>query len=144
MIYSHLILKRYLLEWLFRLEKYHTTCQKTKYHSDDNIIFGYPKRICWWELPAIAACQFEQKSQAIMGYSDIIKIDFPNESIAIIELDVKKFRQYRTKLLAGKVETEEEFEAALCADFGYFQGNLFSKTEIILGYRWLTELHSFV
>ncbi len=72
-----------------------------------------------------------------MGYSDIIKIDFPNESIAIIELDVKKFRQYRTKLLVGKVEIEEEFEAALCAGFDYFQGNLFSRTEIISGCHFI-------
>ena len=65
--------------------------------------------------------------------ADIIKIDFRKESIRNIEMGVKKLRQYRAKLLAEKVETEKEFNVALGIGFDYFQGNFFSKAEIISG-----------
>ena len=49
----------------------------------------------------------------------------------------------RAKLLAEKVETGEEFESALRAGFDYFQGNFFSKTEIIWVARLTSELSTF-
>ena len=63
--------------------------------------------------------------------ADIIKIDFQKESTHKIEMAVRKLSKYRAKLLAEKVETKEEFNVALCAGFDYFQGNFFSKAEII-------------
>ena len=76
--------------------------------------------------------------------ADIIKIDFRRESQSKIELGVKKLRQYRAKLLAEKVENSEEFEAAFNAGFEYFQGNFFSKTEIISVDRLFSEFNPFV
>jgi EAL and modified HD-GYP domain-containing signal transduction protein len=72
--------------------------------------------------------------------ADIIKIDFRKESMPKIQLGVKKLRQYRAKLLAEKIETEEEFQAALCFGFDYFQGNFCSKAEIISADRLSSEL----
>ena len=71
--------------------------------------------------------------------ADIIKIDFRKESIHKIRKGLKRLRRYRAKLLAEKVETEEEFKMALGNGFDYFQGNFFSKAEIISGGQKLPE-----
>ena len=76
---------------------------------------------------------YRRDLEPLVLLADIIKIDFRKGSRHKIELGVKILRKYRAKLLAEKVETEEEFITALGAGFDYFQGNLFSKTEIISG-----------
>jgi EAL and modified HD-GYP domain-containing signal transduction protein len=98
------------------------------------------------EQPVIEACRnlsqigymivlddfiYRRDLEPLVVLADIIKIDFRKESIPKIQLGVKKLYQYRAKLLAEKIETEEEFQAALCSGFDYFQGNFCSKTEII-------------
>jgi EAL and modified HD-GYP domain-containing signal transduction protein len=74
---------------------------------------------------------YQHDLEPLVLLADIIKIDFRKEPIHHIEMGLKKIRQYRAKLLAEKVETEEEFNIALDAGFDYFQGNFFSKPEII-------------
>jgi len=83
---------------------------------------------------------FHSDMEPLVLLADIIKIDFRQESIHNIKMGVNKLRQYRAKLLAEKVETKEEFNAALDAGFDYFQGNFFSKAEIISGSHMLSEL----
>ncbi len=82
---------------------------------------------------------YRRDLEPLVLLADIIKIDFRKESRHKIQLDVKILKKYRAKLLAEKVETKEEFIAALGAGFDYFQGNLFSKTEIISGDHLLFE-----
>ena len=82
---------------------------------------------------------FHLDMEPLILLADIIKIDFRKESIHKIGLGVKRLRKYRAKLLAEKVETKEEFAAALVAGFDYFQGNFFSKPEIISGSHVLPE-----
>lgn len=86
---------------------------------------------------------YRRQLEPLIHLADIIKIDFRKESIRKIEFGVKRLRQYRAKLLAEKVETREEFESALRVGFDYFQGNFFSKTEIIWGARSSSELGTF-
>ena len=86
---------------------------------------------------------YRRELEPLILLADIIKIDFRKESIRKIEFGVKKLRRYRAKLLAEKVETGEEFESALRAGFDYFQGNFFSKTEIIWVARLTSELNTF-
>jgi c-di-GMP-related signal transduction protein len=87
---------------------------------------------------------YHRDLEPLVLLADIIKIDFQKESRSKIEVAVKKLKQYRAKLLAEKVETEKEFEAASCAGFEYFQGNFFSKAEMIPGGRLLSELDQFI
>ena len=66
-----------------------------------------------------------------MHLGDIIKIDFrltPLETVKEMALSLKK---YKCKLLAEKVETNEEFEKAMTLGFDYFQGYFFSRPEIL-------------
>ena len=107
------------------------------------------------EQPVIEACRnlsqkgymivlddfiYHRDLEPLVVLADIIKIDFRKESMPKIQLGVKKLRQYRAKLLAEKIETEEEFQAALCSGFDYFQGNFCSKAEIISADRLSSEL----
>jgi len=75
---------------------------------------------------------FEPKFQPLIDLADIIKVDFvvsdEEERKALIErVDTK-----RIKLLAEKVETQEEFEKSLELGYSYFQGYFFSKPATIV------------
>jgi len=81
---------------------------------------------------------FKPGMESLTQLADIIKIDFrlmPMEEIKKLvgepEFKAKKF-------LAEKIETIEEFKAALNMGFEYFQGYFFSEPEIIKG-RELTS-----
>ncbi len=73
---------------------------------------------------------FHSDMEPLVLLSYIIKIDFRKESIHNIEMGVNKLRQYRAKLLAKRVETKEEFNAALGVGFDNFQGNFSQKQKL--------------
>lgn len=76
---------------------------------------------------------YSKDLKPLIEIANIIKFDFratpPDEIQDILE----KLKEYNIRLLAEKVETGEEFEAALKMGFEYFQGYFFSKPEIIEG-----------
>ena len=82
---------------------------------------------------------YQGDMEPLVLLADIIKIDFRKESINKIRKGVKKLQRYRAKLLAEKVETEEEFNVSLEIGFDYFQGNFFSKAEIMSGGQKIPE-----
>lgn len=65
-------------------------------------------------------------------YVDIIKIDFRETDQQTIDSVIEAIREFpHIKLLAEKVETNEEFQRALAMGFHYFQGYFFSKPEVM-------------
>jgi c-di-GMP-related signal transduction protein len=69
--------------------------------------------------------------ESLTGLADIIKVDLratPMEQAAEM---VKKYGPWRSRMLAEKVETREEFAAAKRAGFVYFQGYFFRRPEIL-------------
>jgi len=65
-------------------------------------------------------------------FIDIIKVDFRSTSIDTInEIKAAVAPFTHIKLLAEKVETNEEFQTAMELGFSYFQGYFFSKPEMI-------------
>ncbi len=63
---------------------------------------------------------------------DIIKIDFRETSLDTIRLIKEAIKDFpHIKLLAEKVETNEEFLQALELSFDYFQGYFFSRPEMM-------------
>lgn len=96
---------------------------------------------------------FQQAKDAgyMVALDDVRSLQCPNELLALadivkvdlMEIDsersgdiVKKVRDRSdAKLLAEKVETREEFEAALALGYDYFQGYYFNKPELIKGQR---------
>ncbi|MDP2715888.1 EAL and HDOD domain-containing protein [Rheinheimera sp.] len=65
-------------------------------------------------------------------FIDIIKVDFRSTSIDTInEIKAAVAPFGHIKLLAEKVETNEEFQTAMDMGFSYFQGYFFSKPEMM-------------
>jgi c-di-GMP-related signal transduction protein len=63
--------------------------------------------------------------------ADIIKVDLQSTSAADAAVMVKKYGPWRCRMLAEKVETQEEFKAAKQAGFLYFQGYFFRRPELL-------------
>jgi c-di-GMP-related signal transduction protein len=63
--------------------------------------------------------------------ADIIKVDFRRTTPAQQAMMIKRYGPWRRRLLAEKVETREEFEAAKKLGFVYFQGYFFRRPEVM-------------
>ncbi len=68
--------------------------------------------------------------EKLVNLADIIKIDFIELSKEQIKRQVEKYKRYPVKLLAEKVETEEDHKFALDLGFELFQGFYFTKPVI--------------
>lgn len=68
---------------------------------------------------------------SLLELADIIKVDFRLTPVATLEEMLKSLSRFNCRLLAEKVETYEEFNAALEMGFDYFQGYFFSKPEVL-------------
>lgn len=67
----------------------------------------------------------------LLQLSDIIKIDFRLTPMEQIKEMITSFSDLDCRLLAEKIETYEEFNAARELGFVYFQGYFFSKPEVL-------------
>lgn len=75
---------------------------------------------------------YDKSWEPFFPYIDIIKVDIEVTPIASVRekfADIKK--RYKVVLLAERVETQQDFNEALDAGFGLFQGYFFAKPEII-------------
>ncbi|WP_068668776.1 EAL and HDOD domain-containing protein, partial [Thermosulfurimonas dismutans] len=68
--------------------------------------------------------------EVLIPFVDYIKVDFRNTPWSEIEVIVDKYRT-DLKLIAEKIETQEEFEKARDLNFKYFQGFFFARPKII-------------
>ncbi len=71
--------------------------------------------------------------EPLIAMADIIKFDFRHTPKAAIDDYLKQLSRNSLRLLAEKVETHEEFEAAQKMGFELFQGYFFCKPEILQG-----------
>lgn len=73
----------------------------------------------------------ENENLELLKVIDIIKVDFklttPEERVEIIQ----KYKKYKIVFLAEKVESEEEYRAAITAGYKLFQGFFFSKPAVL-------------
>ncbi len=73
----------------------------------------------------------EDPREPLTDLADIIKVDLRRTSMAEAAELVKRYGPWRSRMLAEKVETREEFVAARKAGFLYFQGYFFRKPETL-------------
>ncbi len=73
---------------------------------------------------------FLEHLKEFVKLADIIKVDFRELSQEEIKKQVELYKRYNLRLLAEKVEDEEEFEFAKQLGFSYFQGYFFQKPTI--------------
>lgn len=76
---------------------------------------------------------FQPELEPLIAYADIIKVDIMQLSRQELEEKVPRLHRANVKLLAEKVETEEEFELCKRLGFNYFQGFYFSRPKLIRG-----------
>lgn len=76
---------------------------------------------------------YNHELEPLIALADIIKFDFRLTPREEIDAYLKKLSGNPLRLLAEKVETNEEFEAARQMGFELFQGYFFCKPEIIQG-----------
>jgi c-di-GMP-related signal transduction protein len=69
--------------------------------------------------------------EALTSVADIIKVDVRATSAEDCAAMVKRYAPKRCRMLAEKVETQEEFLAAKKAGFIYFQGYFFRRPELM-------------
>ncbi|PID76501.1 MAG: hypothetical protein CSB24_06270 [Deltaproteobacteria bacterium] len=74
---------------------------------------------------------YEESFTELIKLADLIKIDFMLTPRDKVEQMVAALSRYNCQLLAEKIETYEEFEAAVKMGFVYFQGYFFAKPEIL-------------
>ena len=78
---------------------------------------------------------YHEKKLPLVEIADIIKIDILQLDENDLREHVKKLRPYNVRLLAEKVETQEEYELCKELEFDYFQGYFFCKPKIVVGHR---------
>jgi len=76
---------------------------------------------------------YSESLQPLVEISDIIKIDLMALTKEELEQHVKQLSDGKRKLLAEKVETQEEFDHCKQLGFDYYQGYFFCKPQIIKG-----------
>lgn len=69
--------------------------------------------------------------EEIVALVDIIKVDFLLCDLPAITRIAQRFSGTQVRLLAEKVETQEQFELATQLGYAYFQGYFFSKPSIV-------------
>lgn len=74
---------------------------------------------------------FSENIEVLLPLVQMVKIDIKKTSFPVIKEYQKRLSHYPLKLLAEKVETEEEFKATMDMGFHYFQGFFFSKPQIL-------------
>lgn len=88
---------------------------------------------------------FDESKRALVEIAHIIKIDLLALDRAALHEHVDMLRGSKVKLLAEKVETQDDFEHCRALGFDYFQGYFFCRPKVIKGQRVpanrLTTLH---
>lgn len=78
---------------------------------------------------------YHDKMLPLVEIADIIKIDILQLDETGLREHVKKLRQFNVRLLAEKVESQEEYELCKELGFDYFQGYFFCKPNIVESQR---------
>lgn len=78
---------------------------------------------------------YHESLQPLVDLARIVKIDLTKLDRDSIREHVQQLRHYPLRLLAEKVETQEEFAFCQSLGFDYFQGYFFAQPKIIRGQR---------
>jgi len=102
---------------------------------DDKIIAAVEKLSQQGYTIALDDFVYHKKLEPLIKLAQIIKIDLMALSREELVEHVQILRKYDVKLLAEKVETQEEYEFCKKLNFDYYQGYFFCKPKIIKGKR---------
>jgi EAL and modified HD-GYP domain-containing signal transduction protein len=78
---------------------------------------------------------YHESLQPLVEIADIVKVDILALDRTALQEHVTLLRQFDVKLLAEKVETQDDFKYCKDLGFDYFQGYFFCKPEVVKGQR---------
>lgn len=107
--------------------------------ADKNIIKAVTKLVNDGYTVALDDFIYHESLQPLIDISHIIKIDLMAITRDELKQYVAKLKNNKRKLLAEKVETQEEFNLCRKLGFDYYQGYFFSKPNIIKGKKLPTN-----
>lgn len=74
---------------------------------------------------------FDPKWNAFLPFVHIVKIDIAQTDFETVKANIGKFKDAGVKLVAEKVETQEQFDLYKSLDFDYYQGYFFARPEVV-------------
>jgi c-di-GMP-related signal transduction protein len=84
---------------------------------------------------ALDDCLDDERTAAFVPFVDILKVDFQQTPALEQEKLVRRYRGRQMKMVAEKVETEQEFQQACRFGFEYFQGFFFDRPTVLQASR---------
>jgi EAL and modified HD-GYP domain-containing signal transduction protein len=100
---------------------------------DDELIAATQKLVEQGYVIALDDFIFEESLRPLVQLADIVKIDVLAHTEQSLKGQVILLKQENVKLLAEKVETQEQYQLCKQLGFDYFQGYFFSRPTIIEG-----------
>lgn len=79
--------------------------------------------------------EYEETLRPMVEQCQMVKLDVTALGLDRLAADVAQLRQFKVKLLAEKVETQEQFDFCKDLGFDYYQGYFFCKPVIVEGTR---------
>jgi len=77
----------------------------------------------------------KESNRGLLQYADIVKVDLVALTPEQLQSQVEQLKRWPVKLLAEKVETQEEHRRCLDLGFDYFQGYYFCKPQVLKGQK---------
>jgi EAL and modified HD-GYP domain-containing signal transduction protein len=103
--------------------------------ADDEVIAGVKRLSDQDYTIALDDFIYHESLQPLVTLADLVKIDIMTLSRDEIRQHVNALRQHPLRLLAEKVETQEDFNFCMELGFDYFQGYFFAQPKVIRGQR---------
>ena len=76
---------------------------------------------------------YDESLRPLVELANIIKVDLMATELDKLEEDITSFKDFEVRLLAEKVETQDEFEFCKELGFSYFQGYFLCKPKLMEG-----------
>jgi len=103
--------------------------------ADDEVIAGVKRLSDQDYTIALDDFIYHESLQPLVTLADLVKIDIMTLSRDEIRQHVNALRQHPLRLLAEKVETQEDFNFCMELGFDYIQGYFFAQPKVIRGQR---------
>lgn len=103
--------------------------------ADDEVIAGVKRLSGQGYTIALDDFIYHESLQPLVSLADMVKIDVMTLNHDEIRTHVSALRQHPLRLVAEKVETQEELDFCMGLGFDYFQGYFFAQPKVIRGQR---------
>ncbi len=99
--------------------------------ADDEVVAGIKQLSAQGYMIALDDFIYDESLRPLVELADLIKIDLLALDRSQLIEQVEILKGFKVKLLAEKVETQEEFELCKMLGFDYFQGYFFCKPKVL-------------